>query len=73
MDAFDALLKQAVSGYLARNLTLTEEAAGKAAQDASVRLLQKICALALDPSVEDARALEEVRALCTQAQLFFRH
>ncbi len=72
MDVFDALLRQAVSGLLAGNLTLSEEAAGKASQDASVQLLRKICALALDPSVEDAQALVEVRALCTQAQLFFR-
>ena len=72
MDVFDALLRQAVSGLLAANLTLSEEAAGRACADASVPLLQKICALALDPSVEDAQALVEVRALCTQAQLFFR-
>ena len=72
MDVFDALLRQAVSGLLAGNLTLSEEAARKASQDASVQLLRKICALALDPSVEDAQALENVRALCTQAQLFFR-
>ena len=72
MDGFDALLRQAVSGLLAGNLTLSEEAARKASQDASVQLLRKICALALDPSVEDAQALENVRALCTQAQIFFR-
>ena len=72
MDVFDALLRQAVSGLLAGNLTLTEEAAGKVSQNASIQLLRKICALALDPSVEDAQALVEVRALCTQAQLFFR-
>ena len=72
MDVFDALLRQAVSGLLAGNLTLSEEAARKASQDASVQLLRKICALALDPSVEDAQALENVRALCTQAQIFFR-
>ena len=72
MDVFDALLRQAVSGLLAGNLTLSEEAARKASQDASVQLLWKICALALDPSVEDAQALENVRALCTQAQIFFR-
>ena len=72
MDVFDALLRQAVSRLLAGNLTLSEEAAGKASQDASVQLLRKICALALDPSIEDAQALENVRALCTQAQLFFR-
>ena len=72
MDVFDALLRQAVSGLLAGNLTLSEEAAGKASQDASVQLLRKICALALDPSVEDAQALENVRALCIQAQIFFR-
>ena len=41
-------------------------------QGASVQLLRKICALALDPSIEDAQALENVRALCTQAQIFFR-
>ena len=72
MQTFDALLRQAVSGFLASNLSLTEEAAGKASQNASVQLLRKICALALDPSVEDAQALENVRALCTQAQIFFR-
>ena len=72
MDVFDALLRQAVSGLLAGNLPLSEEADGNASQDASVQLLRKICALALDPSVEDAQALVEVRALCTQAQLFFR-
>lgn len=72
MDVFDALLRQAVSGLLAGNLTLTEEAAGKASQNASIQLLRKICALALDPSIEDAQALENVRALCTQAQIFFR-
>ena len=72
MQTFDALLRQAVSGFLASNLSLTEEAAGKASQNASIQLLRKICALALDPSVEDAQALVEVRALCTQAQLFFR-
>ena len=72
MDVFDALLRQAVSGLLAGNLTLSEEAARKASQDASVQLLRKICALALVPSVEDAQALENVRALCTQAQIFFR-
>ena len=72
MDVFDALLRQAVSGLLAGNLTLSEEAARKASQDASVQLLRKICALALDPSVEDAQALENVRALCTHAQIFFR-
>ena len=72
MDVFDALLQQAVSGLLAGNLTRSEEAAGKASQDASVQLLRKICALALDPSIEDAQALENVRALCTQAQIFFR-
>ena len=72
MDVFDALLRQAVSGLLAGNLTLSEEAARKASQDASVQLLRKICALALDPSVEDAQALVNVRALCTQAQIFFR-
>ena len=72
MDVFDALLRQAVSGLLAGNLTLSEEAAGKASQDASVQLLRKICALALDPSIEVAQALVEVRALCTLAQLFFR-
>ena len=48
MQTFDALLRQAVSGLLARNLTLTEEAAGRACADASVQLLRKICALALD-------------------------
>ena len=72
MDVFDALLRQAVSGLLAGNLTLSEEAAGRASQDASVQLLRKICALALDPSVEDTQTLENVRALCTQAQIFFR-
>ena len=72
MDVFDALLRQAVSGLLAGNLSLTEEAAERASQDASVQLLRKICALALDPSIEDAQALENVRALCTQAQIFFR-
>ena len=72
MDVFDALLRQAVSRLLAGNLTLSEEAAGKASQDASVQLLRKICALALDPSIEDTQALENVRALCTQAQIFFR-
>ena len=72
MQMFNALLRQAVSGLLARNLTLKEEAAGRACADASVQLLRKICALALDPSIEDAQALENVRALCTQAQLFFR-
>ena len=72
MDVFDALLRQAVSGLLAGNLTLSEEAAGRASQDASVQLLRKICALALDPSIEYAQALENVRALCTQAQIFFR-
>ena len=72
MDVFDALLRQAVSGLLAANLTLSEEDAGKASQDASVQLLRKICALALDPSIEDAQALENVRALCTQALIFFR-
>ena len=72
MQTFDALLRQAVSGFLASNLSLTEEAAGKASQNASIQLLRKICALALDPSVEDAQALVEVRALCIQAQLFFR-
>ena len=72
MQTFDALLRQAVSGFLASNLSLTEEAAGKASQNASVQLLRKICALALDPSIEDAQALENVRALCTQAQIFFR-
>ena len=72
MDVFDALLRQAVAVLLAANLTLSEEAAGKASQDASVQLLRKICALALDPSIEDAQALENVRALCTQAQIFFR-
>ena len=72
MDVFDALLRQAVSGLLAGNLTLSEEAAGKVCAEASVRLLQEICKRALDPSVEDTRALGEVRALCTQAQLFFR-
>ena len=72
MDVFDALLRQAVSGLLAGNLTLSEEAAGRASQDASVQLLRKICALALDPSIEDAQALENVRALFTQAQIFFR-
>ena len=72
MQTFDALLRQAVSGFLASNLSLTEEAAGKASQNASVQLLRKICALALDPSIEDAQALENVRALCTQTQLFFR-
>ena len=61
MQTFDALLRQAVSGFLASNLSLTEEAAGKASQNASIQLLRKICALALDPSIEDA-----------QAQLFFR-
>ena len=30
MQTFDALLRQAVSGFLASNLSLTEEAAGKA-------------------------------------------
>ena len=72
MQTFDALLRQAVSGFLASNLSLTEEAAGKVCAEASVRLLQEICKRALDPSVEDTRALGEVRALCTQAQLFFR-
>ena len=72
MQTFDALLRQAVSGFLASNLSLTEEAAGKASQNASIQLLRKICALALDPSIEDAQALENVRALCTQAQIFFR-
>ena len=72
MQTFDALLRQAVSGFLASNLSLTEEAAGKASQNASVQLLRKICALALDPSIEDTQALENVRALCTQAQIFFR-
>ena len=72
MQTFDALLRQAVSGFLASNLSLTEEAAGKASQIASIQLLRKICALALDPSIEDAQALENVRALCTQAQIFFR-
>ena len=72
MQTFDALLRQAVSGFLASNLSLTEAAAGKASQNASIQLLRKICALALDPSIEDAQALENVRALCTQAQLFFR-
>ena len=72
MDVFDALLRQAVSGLLAANLTLSEEAAGRACADASVQLLRKICALALDPSVEDTQALENVCALCTQAQIFFR-
>lgn len=72
MDVFDALLRQAVSGLLAGNLTLSEEAAGRASQNASIQLLRKICALALDPSIEDAQALENVRALCTQAQIFFR-
>ena len=72
MDAFETLLQQAAAKLLADNLTLTEEAAGRVCAEASVRLLQKICALALDPSVEDTRALGEVRALCTQAQLFFR-
>ena len=72
MQTFDALLRQAVSGFLASNLSLTEEAAGKASQNASIQLLRKICALALDPSIEDAQALENVRALCTQAPLFFR-
>ena len=72
MDVFDALLRQAVSGLLAGNLSLTEEAAERASQDASVQLLRKICALALDPSIEDAQALENVRALCTQAHIFFR-
>ena len=72
MQTFDALLRQAVSGFLASNLSLTEEAAGKASQNASIQLLRKICALSLDPSVEDTQALENVRALCTQAQIFFR-
>ena len=72
MDALFTMLQQAAAAYLARNLTLTEETAGRVCTEASFQLLQKICALALDPSVEDARALGEVRALCTQAQIFFR-
>ena len=72
MDTFETALHQAAAKLLADNLTLTEEAAGKVCAEASVRLLQEICKRALDPSVEDTRALGEMRALCTQAQLFFR-
>ena len=72
MDAFGMLLRQAIAHTLADNLTLTEQAAGQAGIDASVQLCKRICTLALDPAIPDEKALACVRALCRQAQIFYR-
>ena len=36
------------------------------------RILKQLCALLLDPDMPDEQAITRARALCLQAQLFFR-
>ena len=74
MDVFDALLRQAVSGLLAANLTLSEgRPPGEPARDASVQLLRKnLRARARPVCGGHAGAGERARTLHTSADLLSR-
>ena len=60
---FRACMVRALAGTLADNLVLSEQAADTLAQDVAVTALRRMCALALDPSLPDAQALAQIRAL----------
>ena len=72
MDDFRTMLRAAWSRTQADDLVLTQDAAEKVSREASVRLLKRLCALALDGKGSDEQTLAAIRALCVQARLFFR-
>ena len=64
MQNFGELVRAAREKTLQDNLSVSE--------DMQQRLLKQLCALLLDPDMPDEQAITRARALCLQAQLFFR-
>ena len=72
MQSFQTLLRSAWAQTQADAAVLPEDAAEHSAQQASIAFLKALCALALDPDRQQAQTLQAIRALCMEAQLYFR-
>ena len=67
MQNFGELVRAAREKTLQDNLSVSEDM-----QQRLARILKQLCALLLDPDMPDEQAITRARALCLQAQLFFR-
>ena len=72
MRQLQRILTLALAKTMADNLVLPDDVWERTMQSAALALLKELCAAALDPALPDAQAICRVRALCLQAQLFFR-
>ena len=72
MQNFRGLMRAAREKTQQDNLTVSEDAQLALAGAMQTRLLKQLCTLLLDPDLPDEQQLKRARALCLQAQLFFR-
>ena len=72
MQNFRRLIRAACEKTRQENLTLPDEAQLALAGAMQTRLLKQLCTLLLEPGAPDGQRLKQARALCLQAQLFFR-
>ena len=72
MQNFRGLMRAARKKTQQDNLTVSEDAQLALAGAMQTRLLKQLCTLLLDPDLPDEQAITRARALCLQAQLFFR-
>lgn len=70
MQTAQKLFKAALADTLADTWLLSDCACDKAAQDAMLALVQRLCQCALDPASSDAQALAQVRALSLEVRRF---
>ena len=72
MQNFGELVRAAREKTLQDNLSVSEDMQQRLAGAMQTRILKQLCALLLDPDMPDEQAITRARALCLQAQLFFR-
>ena len=72
MQNFGELVRSAREKTLQDNLSVSEDMQQRLAGAMQTRILKQLCALLLDPDMPDEQAITRARALCLQAQLFFR-
>ncbi len=72
MQNFRGLLRAACEKTRQDNLTLPGEAQRELAGAMQTRLLKQLCTLLLRSDAPDGQTIARARALCLQAQLFFR-
>ena len=72
MQNFRRLMRAASEKTRQDNLTVCEDAQRELACAMQTRLLKQLCTLLLEPGAPDGQRLKQARALCLQAQLFFR-